>query len=232
MDKKTALKYLNKNRMLNIDMIDSLESGESAVIYAADNGALLYNYTGDSYLISADYDAEKILVCAKPDSDVFLAHQDFYLPLLKFQFGLSQEMRCFTAVYTRPVPPEYKIDYEIRQLTLDYLEKVLATYSHINNREYLERRIRDNYMYGAFSGGELMGYIGVHDEGAMGMLEVLPQYRRKGIGYALEACLIEVLLKKGRVPYAHILEDNIASLSLQKKLGMDIIEDKVTWVFK
>ncbi|HEY8444271.1 MAG TPA: GNAT family N-acetyltransferase [Clostridia bacterium] len=232
MDKKTALKYLNKNRMLNIDMIDSVESNESEVIYAGDNGVLLYVYAGDSYLISADYDVEKILVCAKPDADVFLAHQDFYIPLIKEQFGLKSEMRCYTAVYTKPNPPEYKIDCEIRQLTLDYLDIVAATYSHVNNREYLERRIKDNYMFGAFSGGELMGYIGIHDEGAMGMLEVLPEHRRKGIGYALEAYLIGDLLKKGRVPYAHIIEDNFASLSLQKKLGMDIIEDKVTWIFK
>ena len=232
MDKKTALKYLNKNRLLNIDMIDSLESDEAAVIYASDNGVMIYIYAGDSYAISADSDVEKILVCAKPDADAFLAHQDFYLPLLKRQFGLNHEMRCFPAVYTKPNPPEYKIDYEIKQLTLDHLETVLATYSHINNREYIERRIKDNYMYGAFLDGELMGYIGIHDEGAMGMLEVLPQYRRKGIGYALEAFLIEDLLKKGRAPYAHILEDNIASLSLQRKLGMDILEDKVTWVFK
>lgn len=231
MDKKTALKFLNKNRLHNIDMIDSLESGESVVIYASDKGVMIYNLSGDSYSISAEGDIEKILVCAKPDADAFLVHQECFAPLVKNQFGLKNEMRCFTAVYTKPQGPEYKTDCEIKQLTLDYLDTVVATYSHVSNKEYIERRIRDNYMYGAFLDGELLGYIGIHDEGAMGMLEVLPQHRRKGIGYALEAFLINELLRKGRAPYAHVIEDNNASLSLQRKLGMEILKDKVIWLF-
>lgn len=231
MDKKTAYKYLNKDRMLNIDMIDSLQSNEAEVIYAADNGVMIYNISGGSYLISADSDIEKILVCAPKDADIFLAHQDFYVPYIKHQFGLDNQMRCFTAVYTKAAAPQIDIDYDIKQLTLDYVDIVLDTYSHINNRDYICKRIKGGYMYGAFSGDEFMGFIGIHDEGAMGMLEVFPQHRRKGIGYALEAYLIDVLLKQGRIPYAHVIEDNLVSLSLQKKLGMDIINKKVNWIF-
>ncbi len=232
MDKKMAYQYLNKNKMLNIDMIDGLNSGEAEVIYAAENGVLLYNISGGSYLISADGDIERILACVDKNARIFMAHQDFYIPLLKRQFGLDTEMRCYMAVYTKPAAPEFKTDYEIRQLTIDYLDVVLNTYSYIGNKDYIARRIQDKFMYGAFLGDELLGYIGTHDEGAMGMLEVMPQHRRKGIGYALEAYLINVLLQKGRAPYAHVVEDNQASLALQKKLGMDILDQKISWVFK
>lgn len=40
-------------------------------------------------------------------------------------------------------------------------------------------------MLGAYLHEELVGFIGVHDTGSMGMLEVLPQVRRHGIGFTL-----------------------------------------------
>ena len=43
---------------------------------------------------------------------------------------------------------------------------------------------RRRVMHGAFQKGELLGFIGMHSEGSVGMLEVLPQHRRKGAATA------------------------------------------------
>ena len=76
-----------------------------------------------------------------------------------------------------------------------------------------------------------MGFIGRHPEGSMGLLLVLPEYRRRGYGAELESFMIEKILGEGRIPYAHIIEDNFNSLSLQRKLGCEAAEEKVYWLF-
>ena len=86
-------------------------------------------------------------------------------------------------------------------------------------------------MTGAFLDGVLAGFIGIHEEGSIGMLEVLPAYRRRGLGYALEAGAIRRALKEGTIPYCQVIEGNTASMELQKKLGLEFSDGFVYWLF-
>ena len=85
-------------------------------------------------------------------------------------------------------------------------------------------------MFGIDAEGELAAFAGVHAEGSMGMLEVLPAYRRRGMGEALEAWLIGWMLERGRVPFCQIFDGNEASLRLQKKLGLKLASGRLYWV--
>lgn len=78
--------------------------------------------------------------------------------------------------------------------------------------------------------GELIGFIGTHGDGSMGMLEVLPQYRRHHIGEELEKRLITKIIAAGKTPFCHIIEGNEKSMNLQKKLGGTLCENKVAFL--
>ncbi len=54
-------------------------------------------------------------------------------------------------------------------------------------------------MFGLRDKGQLFAFIGLHDDHAMGMLEVMPDYRRQGWGERLERALIAKLLKMGEL---------------------------------
>ena len=84
--------------------------------------------------------------------------------------------------------------------------------------------------FGAFVGGALAGFIGTHAEGSMGMLEIFPEYRRRGLGCALEAGLIRRLLERGEIPFCQVIEGNEASMRLQEKLGMTFSDEPVYWM--
>ncbi|MCD8069569.1 MAG: GNAT family N-acetyltransferase, partial [Lachnospiraceae bacterium] len=77
---------------------------------------------------------------------------------------------------------------------------------------------------------ELAGFIGTHSEGALGMLQVRPRFRRRGIAAALEAYMINETLKRGEIPFGHIFEGNEASLHLQRKLGLNVTDVCLWWV--
>lgn len=54
----------------------------------------------------------------------------------------------------------------------------------------------------------------------MGLLEVLPQFRRRGLAEVLEVGLIAQQLHRGLLPYCHVRLGNTASEALQTKLGL------------
>ena len=84
-------------------------------------------------------------------------------------------------------------------------------------------------MIGAEVDGQLAGFMGRHSEGAMGMLEILPAFRRRSLGSELEKAYINRLLDASLTPYCHVVHTNEASLQLQKKLGLVFSEEMVHW---
>ena len=111
-------------------------------------------------MIGADGDIERFWRVLIKTRAIFMAHQDFYIPL--FESGnLGWIPRC--AVIWRFIPspprPRFGTDYEIRQLTIDYLDVMLNTYSYIGNKDYIAKAHLGQIMYGAFLGDELLGAI-------------------------------------------------------------------------
>lgn len=77
-----------------------------------------------------------------------------------------------------PVPGPW----EVRQLGREFLPVVVGHYHSYPNPKYLGERLDAGVMHGAFEGEELLGFIGMHSEGSVGLLEVLPAHRRRGGG--------------------------------------------------
>ena len=101
-----------------------------------------------------------------------------------------------------------------------------------DDEEYMKSRIEYG-MLGAFDEkGNCAGFVGFHGEGSMGLLTVLPEYRRRGIGIAIEAKNLNRRLSEGRIPFGHVVVGNEKSMGLQRKIGMEFSDNIVTWVFK
>lgn len=141
-------------------------------------------------------------------------------------------MECAQAVYLKKDPPPRRDcpGVTLRPLTMGDLDFVLENYHHPGAVEpHIRERIREG-MLGAEADGELAGFIGVHEEGTMGLLEVLPRFRRRGLAEALEAALIRRQMEKGFLPYAHVKTGNAASEALQAKLGLVLDRRRFYWI--
>lgn len=77
---------------------------------------------------------------------------------------------------------------------------------------------------------QIAGFIGSHDEGSMGMLEIFPAYRRLGLGAVLEAWLINHELSLGHTPFAQVFTSNVASMALQEKMHMTCSTKANAWI--
>lgn len=139
---------------------------------------------------------------------------------LQKAYGFQERCPCSQWVYTAKEAPS-QMSCDVRPLTQEHAPVAAACYHLVDDSlSYIQSRIARGQMWGLFENNKLAGFIGTHDEGAIGMLEILPQHRRKGYGYALEAWLIAHQLRLGWIPYCHVVEGNEASIHLQRKLGM------------
>jgi ribosomal protein S18 acetylase RimI-like enzyme len=144
-------------------------------------------------------------------------------------FGLAEDMTCRQAVWTGG-KIEYEPELDIVPADDEAMKVIWQHYKVITEEDLW--RVKDNgNLFCGYTKGCLAGFIGQHLEGNMGLLHVLPEFRRRGYAEELEAFMINRITGQGRVPFAHILHDNTPSLALQRKLGLNLSEGFVYWAF-
>jgi GNAT superfamily N-acetyltransferase len=226
--------FLEKDFAYHADMLDALLAEGSEVIYSEDDGVMVKMGKWGPYAISAKTEEamEKMAKLIAEKRYMAVARPFKFLPKLFEIKGKPVEMMpCYQAAFKGKEPvPEYEVPgFEIKPLEQKHLSFVCENYD--DDEDYIKSRIEYG-MLGAFDeNGNCAGFIGFHGEGSMGLLTVLPEYRRKGIGIALEAKNLNRRLSKGRIPFGHVVVGNEKSTGLQNKIGMEFSEKIVTWVF-
>ncbi len=147
---------------------------------------------------------------------------------IRARFGLANALEFVLYAYYGGFP-EAAEDVCIRTLNAQDVGFLAAHYSHAG-RAYLAERVQEGVMLGAITDGALAGFIGEHNDGAMGLLHILPQYRRRGLALALEREAIRRRMRAGGVPFAQVAPDNAASHALQARLGFTRAQGMCIWL--
>ena len=211
-----------------VDFEEILRSGVGRLLYRGEEGCILAEEDGTvmSDILDGKTLCSRLRDLRLPKFDLAVVKSEDAFHALEREFGLTGKNPCTQWVYCRPEPPAYPA-CDIRPLTMDYAQAAGEQYHQYY--DYVRERIATGRMWGLFEDGNLAGFIGTHTEGAMGLLEIYPAYRRRGYGYALGAFLIGQRLKEGAIPYCHVIDGNDVSLHLQNKLGMQKAELPAIW---
>ena len=140
--------------------------------------------------------------------------------------ALGFETEGWRDVYTYdsrelPDPPRGK---EIMRLDASMAQEVYDLYDHRDwyDTDSFRVLLDEGRFQGGFNKeGELVGYCGEHSEGSIGLIQVLPEYRRQGWATALMRAKINEHLGRGWTPWSAVLPDNEISSALQGKVGMN-----------
>lgn len=167
-------------------------------------------------------------------------HQREMVPFMEKYFHLKTNMECLQGAYTRreklPVRGLYGPDgrgengFSIRTLTEEFIPFVAEHYSEIGSPEYVTERILHGAVYGAFYEEKIVGFIADHEEGSIGMLYVLPEYRKRHVAMALETYCMNLAVEHGEIPYGQVVLGNEASIHLQEKMGICFAKGTVVWM--
>lgn len=230
-----VLEFLYKEYLLHVDMIECIKNNEYKIIEYIEGGVLISDKEEALIMLTAfNMETAKALIDKIPKGvEMLVIHQYFYCNYLKERFNVYDEMSCYQSVYTKNKPfniEESSINVKI--LNEEYVESIFNNYSSKNTVDikYIKERINTNTMLGAFINEKLVGFIGTHEEGSMGILEVLPQYRKNGIGALLQKHATNLALQQSRIPYGQVKVNNEKSIKLQKKLGFELSSEIVYWL--
>lgn len=227
--KEKALEFLNKDYLLNVDMIECIRRDICRILYASDKAVLIVADSGWVHMLSCE-DRELGLELIKTHQPPWVVlHQ---MDMREAVAGLGYRIgdQCWQSAYTKTTPMEETLA-DIRRLDRRFLKRIADNYELADEGE-IAALLDAGVIYGAFAGGELAGFIGRHEEGSVGLLFVFPEFRRMGIAEALERNYVNLELAEGNVAYGQIFVGNTPSRQLQEKLGMDFSDKFICWCGK
>ena len=231
--KDKVLARLGENRLLYLDMLEVLRRGTAQVAWAGEDGVLLYDPPSEVWFVDARTSAALEEMLPRMEGCTILTgHQLWYKDRLAAHFGFQTEQICYQSAWLEGEPPAPSpFGGTLRRLDLSWAPWAEEHYSHsFGGLPYLEDAIRRG-MLGAFVAGEPAGFVGTHVEGSIGMLEVLPPFRRQGVGEALLRGMVALCLAEGKHPYGQVFADNLPSLALQRRVGMALSRELLFWLF-
>ena len=238
---------MKKQKLLHIDMTELIARGQAELIYEDESTICLCDTVSGIYfhMTSELESGRRALMKIKEHGEVecLVLHQEFMRQPAREILGLSKEIACYQAVYTRKeklsITGLYSLNAKsteqlvrIEKLKPEHFPIIAEQYSGQDSIAYIRERLEKGCLYGAFYEGELAGFIGTHTEGSIGMLQVFPEYRRRKIGKALQTYMVNQTLEAGHIPYGQVVEGNEASMNLQVSMGLCLAKSKIYWLEK
>lgn len=225
--------HLKKDIVRNVNMINFIEDYPVSYIEMYGDSIVLKG-TSDRDWIYISSESKDELQTIKDrlgkDDRCFAVIEDWMIPILikdsRIKWKLST-MKLFLPQDVSIAESEYKVeDLKIEDADAMYTNSDYKDYISI---EYIKDRIKKGLSSCIHDSGNLAAWALTQDDGAMGFLHVLPEYRRRGYARAVTADLINKVRAKGKLPFVHIEEDNEKSMNLALSLGFK--KDRViNWV--
>ncbi len=227
---KIATFLREKDFISYIDIIDILESGTGDVLFfSSESGIIIQSDSGTVFAAITGEEKEELFENLPP-SALYSVHSEEIKDYLSNTMGYECDNPCYIYGYEGAAIESNSLC--IRTLDESYLPFVMEHYGTSSERD-IRNAVWTESLFGAFSeSGEIMGFAGFHSEGSMGMLEVLPEFRRKGVGETLLRYLVSTALGRGRLAYCNIYLPNEASIRLNEKIGMKRGRKYSWWLWK
>ncbi len=214
------------------EMVDTMARGQADVMEAGELGVLLRHRRAGLYMLAGDPARMTDMAMRLPhDGGAIVLHGAIGIQkvrAIREAFGYGRAVPYVNYAYYGELPPEAD-GADIRRLDETHVDFLYANYGHAD-RAYLAGRVADGAMIGAYVDGALAGFIGEHIEGSMGLLHIMPAYRRHHLGFTLERANIRRTMLRGHTPFCQVAVDNAASRSLQRRLGMEEAGSLSYWI--
>ena len=224
---------MNLSSIENLGIGRVLKRGTGEIIYRDSDAILVWDKVSKAFLFACD-DTKKGLSTLdnyiNEDCNLLMV-SDYDLGKSAFtRYGFEDMIECYQVAYYGEKPKE-DTTISFRVANINDIDVLLENYDMISPDELREVVERGNIILGYYD-NTLIGFIGEHLEGSMGILYVFPEYRKKGFATALQKHMIAITMEKGFVPFGQVDKDNEISLKLQKKLGMVSSENLITWMWR
>lgn len=221
-----AERLLENAPMRAFPIRECLRRGIGEVLFAREGCVVLRVPDGNQYVFAPDHELGRAVVALLLEPTLVTVLEPGFERDVREVLGLDLVEPYHLVVYEGAgrLKVSRKKAAAIRPLDVSFAETVYANYDfpQFVGPEEVRRRLEAGTILGGFEGDELVGFVGEHQEGSIGMLEVLPGHRGKGWGEALAATKANEMLGRGFTPWTEVYPYNKASLKMHEKLGFAV----------
>ena len=206
--------------------------GKGAKVLYAENDGLLMFYAGIHIAFGGKSTGiEKMLDLIESSNCFVCSNESERQAVMKKFKNFSKSKPCYQILYREPYGVKIPENTEVKILppTDENIDFVTSTYTLGFAREDIKRLMTDFSFFATYTNGEISGYIGRHDEGSIGLLEIMPKFRRMGLGAFLVDYSVKTLLQNGEIAYCNIETSNQKSLNMHLKMGFVPSDKLVYW---
>lgn len=224
--------FLNSNYILYAGLIQVIKRGTAEILEENEYGIFLRDTVSNAFMLAADDFETGIDWLKKYEGNHYHLMSVFRTDIADFardRYGFTDVLNCFQAIYMPTTPPVLCGNLQVI-VAMDKDFAVIADNYKMLSEWELKEIIHRGELFLGYQDKTMIGFVGQHLEGSMGLLEVLPQYRGKGFGTELEGFMISHMLENGLIPFCQIEVQNEKSLGLQQKLGLTISNEHVYWL--
>lgn len=232
--RKQAEQVFSQTPIWHMDMKESLSRGQGRVVHAQGNTVLIQEiqeYQGQRqtgfYRLTTDSAAHGLAAFEGLPTPLLVVMRGDGVEEIAHALGFSMDKPCCQGAYLGTEKMSYFMDG--LEIGIMQPEEVPLAASVYEEGEYLAEQAEKGQLFSARLNGQFAGFIGFHGDGSTGLLEVLPEFRRRGIAQCLEKYMVNLCLDRGWVNYGHIYTDNAASFALQESLGLTVDREHVLY---
>ncbi|MGD0230586.1 MAG: GNAT family N-acetyltransferase [Syntrophorhabdales bacterium] len=221
---RPIVSFLKQDEIKNLNLVNFMESYPIQSLERIGNSVLLRGISDCLwvYISSPDEKELKIVMGRLGDGDRdFAAIEDWMLPIVVRDRPLAWHLSMIRLVLPEDVTFSDRTLPHIAPLSPADANYIFenSTYQMVTRPEFIRGRIEGGPSAGVRDSGKLVAWLMTQDDGSIGVLHVLEEYRKKGYARDLTVYLVLKLRERGKIPFVHIEEENIKSMNLALKIG-------------
>lgn len=220
-----GIRYVSMIYFLTHNPVDMIQE-EQGVILAHARGE-----DGKNWGVVAADSAEQLrsVQASLQEIDHYFGIEAWMIPVLAEGRELVSAELCYT--YYAPtdlelpsVPPLPNLTYEQAPIVDQHW-----TYQGDWTLPYIKACLDQGPSSVKMIGEDPVAWAVVQDDGAMGCMYVLPDYRRQGYAQEVTYDLVRKVREQSHLPYVHIVQTNQASIKLTEGMGFQRLKE-IAWV--
>lgn len=228
-----TLSFLKKNEIRNLSIIGFIENNPVSFVKKVGNSVAIKGKSDREWFYFSSDDKKEfaeLLSQINKDADCFGSVDEWMVEFIAKR-GMVEWILPTTIFY---LPNEITVPQntiEIQKLKEENVSFIIeqSDYKQFLSADYIIDRLRKAYCAAIYDGIKLAAWGLTHDDGALGSIHVLDEYRNKGYGKEIVISLSNQCRSIGKIPFAQIEEKNIPSIKLFTKLGF-IKDRNICWL--
>lgn len=221
-----VLRFLNKNVIVNLNIIGFIENEPDADIYVDNEKSptgvvAIKGYFSFIFTENDQFLDEMLSTFYKHGSYGF---SGVYRPLalkIKSKFEIEWESRCALYYY-----PSNEIDMSLIKSNVQPVQITDAetinyyyTYKDETSIDRIKDDLKKRHSSAVYVNGDIACWVLIHNDRSMGVMYTREKHRKMGYAVDVTIDLTNKILKSGSIPFLQITEENTMSPGLAKKCG-------------